>query len=339
MIYPPHLRCAWYPACLARRLGRRPLARTVLDTHLALFRDAMGRPGALLDRCPHRNAPLSQGRVHDSRLVCPYHGWEFDRSGACRAIPGSAGGADHSFRTVPTFPVVEVDQIVWVWPSADAPVQGGPPALHRLDQPRHATLIRAFTLEGALLDVVENFLDATHTHFVHAGLVRSGATRRPVQAIVRRARDHVEAEYLDEGRQSGLIPRLMGGGITRTSGRFLLPATIQLEYRAEQRVVLRITLYVTPRMDDRHEVVAVLTSSLWPLLVRILSVPLGWLLWRVVAQDQRILTMQAANLRRFGEANYRSTELDLLRPHVARLLQDGPQDTGHVPEKRVTLML
>src|SRR6185503_9233540 len=59
----------WYFACRSRELGRRPLACTVLGTPLVLFRAAGSKPAALLDRCPHRNAPLSIGRlVGDGRL-------------------------------------------------------------------------------------------------------------------------------------------------------------------------------------------------------------------------------------------------------------------------------
>src|SRR5262245_19283114 len=74
----------WYFACQSRELGKRPLARTVLGVPLVIFRGEGGKPAALLDRCPHRNAPLSIGRViGGGRLECAYHGWQFDGAGAC----------------------------------------------------------------------------------------------------------------------------------------------------------------------------------------------------------------------------------------------------------------
>ena len=56
---------AWYVACFSRHLRARPVARTVGGTPLALFRDGLGRPRAVLDRCPHRNVPLSYGTVRN----------------------------------------------------------------------------------------------------------------------------------------------------------------------------------------------------------------------------------------------------------------------------------
>lgn len=79
----------WYVACLSRELRRRrPIARTVLGFPLALFRGADGRPAAVLDRCAHRNLPLSLGECRDGLLQCRYHGWRFDADGVCRLVPG-----------------------------------------------------------------------------------------------------------------------------------------------------------------------------------------------------------------------------------------------------------
>src|SRR5258706_15323621 len=77
----PHLSVAkltrfFYVACLAEELGASPLPRVIAGVPLVLFRSG-GRAAALIDRCPHRNVPLSLGRVlADGRLECAYHGWQ-----------------------------------------------------------------------------------------------------------------------------------------------------------------------------------------------------------------------------------------------------------------------
>ena len=66
----------WYVVCRARELGDAPLRRKLLGIPIVLFRGRQGDVGVLLDRCPHRNVPLSLGRVLDTgNLECPYHGW------------------------------------------------------------------------------------------------------------------------------------------------------------------------------------------------------------------------------------------------------------------------
>ena len=81
------LRRHWWVAGTSAELARRPIARTILGTPLVLFRTA-GKAAALLDRCPHRNAPLSHGKIVEGLIECPYHGWAFDGAGECRRIPG-----------------------------------------------------------------------------------------------------------------------------------------------------------------------------------------------------------------------------------------------------------
>ena len=80
-----HLPDAWFIACEARALRDKPISFTLQGTPLVLFRGAEGKPAALLDRCPHRNAPLSLGKVVNGELQCGYHGWRFDGAGFCRA--------------------------------------------------------------------------------------------------------------------------------------------------------------------------------------------------------------------------------------------------------------
>src|SRR2546430_450331 len=76
----------FHPVLLSADLGKQPV-QILLGSHpLVLFRDADGSPAALDDRCPHRRAPLSRGKLRpDGRLVCSYHGWNFDGFGRGRS--------------------------------------------------------------------------------------------------------------------------------------------------------------------------------------------------------------------------------------------------------------
>ncbi len=88
MSFPQAVLDAWHLVALSRDMPRGK-ARKVMccDTPIALFRTDEG-VGALVDRCPHRNYPLSEGRVMKGTLECPYHGWRFARDGRCAEVPG-----------------------------------------------------------------------------------------------------------------------------------------------------------------------------------------------------------------------------------------------------------
>jgi vanillate O-demethylase monooxygenase subunit len=80
----------WHPVLTSEKLRDEPVRAKLYGRELVLFRDESGEAGALADACPHRGMRLSEGRVEDGRLVCPYHGWCFDAAGE-GASPGNPG--------------------------------------------------------------------------------------------------------------------------------------------------------------------------------------------------------------------------------------------------------
>ncbi|NQY33296.1 MAG: Rieske (2Fe-2S) protein [Coraliomargarita sp.] len=83
MAFPKAVTGAWHMVALSRDLKHGSVRKISLcNTPIALFRSKQG-PGALVDRCQHRNYPLSAGRMHEGALECPYHGWRFGVDGAC----------------------------------------------------------------------------------------------------------------------------------------------------------------------------------------------------------------------------------------------------------------
>ena len=335
----------WYAACRTTDLGRLPIARTILGEPLVLFRGEGGRPVALLDRCAHRNLPLSRGRVVEGRLVCAYHGWRYDGDGVCRLVPGlGAADDDGKGRRVPSRPVREQQGFVWVFAG------GGPPDVEpfrfpHLDDPRYTTVTAAVSVEATLLSTLENQLDVPHTAVLHRGLFRGG-TRHEITAIVRRFADRVEAEFVGEPRPGGLAGRLLApeGGTVAHVDRFILPSISQVEYRLGERSHLSITNALTPETDftTRFHAVISFRLPLPGLLVRAVVSPVArW----IMAQDARILRLQTETVRRFGEERYVSTPIDLLGPHIWRLLKDAEAgrisaaSTEPAAEKVVTLVV
>lgn len=104
--------------------NKKPLAAHCGQHEIVLFRDADNQVRALEDRCPHRRAPLSLGRIRpEGGLQCGYHGWTFDgESGQCREIPNlSAGERVPPKHKVEAYPVCEREGLVYVWIGAALP--------------------------------------------------------------------------------------------------------------------------------------------------------------------------------------------------------------------------
>ena len=67
-------------------LGSRRVARP-RGIDVALFRNDQDQVFALLDRCPHRGGPLSQGMVLGTSVACPLHNWTIALDGGCAQAP------------------------------------------------------------------------------------------------------------------------------------------------------------------------------------------------------------------------------------------------------------
>jgi phenylpropionate dioxygenase-like ring-hydroxylating dioxygenase large terminal subunit len=234
---------------------------------------------------------------------------------------------------------VEQDGLIWVYPQAGAFPEFLPRRLAYLQTSGYSYFFGEAILNGNLPDVLENFLDGTHTHFVHSGLIRTEGYRKDITGIVRRGTDWVEAEYVGEGKQSGLISQLFGAGVDGVFGRFHLPATAELEYRAGKQTKMLITLLFTPETETRHHLLAVVVGKAPRIVAWLMRPIIMALFWQALQQDRRIVELQLANTQHFGGPQYVFIELDLLVPHIMRLLKHGPLQGEDFPEERVQMRI
>lgn len=176
----------WYPVLTDATDPGRPHAVTLLGKQLVVWRDGSGTWRCFEDMCPHRLAPLSEGRVEpNGNLSCSYHGWQFAGSGACARIPqaedpkAEATACASARSCVASYPVLEASRLLWVWPdsspgaaarAAAAPPPPRQPLEGELDAPlqRAGWFMRDLPYGHTIL--LENLLDPSHLPFSHHGL-------------------------------------------------------------------------------------------------------------------------------------------------------------------------
>ena len=79
----------WKKICLVDEipvLGSRRVSRDH-GIDVAVFRNDVDGVFAMLDRCPHKGGPLSQGIVFGESVACPLHNWTIDLNGGCAKAP------------------------------------------------------------------------------------------------------------------------------------------------------------------------------------------------------------------------------------------------------------
>ena len=141
----PVLRGYWHAVARVSEVPSAPLKRTLLNQDLVIWRTPDGSVAAGPDRCPHREAPLSEGWCSsDGNLVCPYHGWEFGDRGQLVKVPSSLPGVPvPPTGHLPVYHCRERYGLVWVCldePVADIPtiVQDDDPTFRRINNPVEA---------------------------------------------------------------------------------------------------------------------------------------------------------------------------------------------------------
>jgi vanillate O-demethylase monooxygenase subunit len=187
------VRNAWYAAARAEELGRALLPRRLLGERLVLYRTEAGAPAALLDRCPHRHAPLSLGRLRGDAIEGGYHGITFDCSGACVRVPAQARVPPQA--RVRSFPTLERYGLVFVW--MGEPALADPARLVAISQygrPQWG-LSRGYShFRAHYQNITDNLVDPAHTSFVHATTIGNAAAEDvPIET-------EVEGDVLSVGR-------------------------------------------------------------------------------------------------------------------------------------------
>ena len=161
------LRNSWYVAAWNHELiDGRKLARTILERPVVIYRGTSGRVVALDDRCCHRAAPLSMGRIEGDDIRCMYHGMKFEPGGKCIQIPGQ--DMIPPKLGVRSYPVVERYNLIWIWmgdiEKADPNlIVDYPP----LADPKWRGLPGYMHYKANWLLIVDNLSDFAHLAFVH----------------------------------------------------------------------------------------------------------------------------------------------------------------------------
>jgi phthalate 4,5-dioxygenase len=160
----------WQPALLAWEVGENdgpPLRVRLLGEDLIAFRDSTGHVGLVDAFCPHRRAPMFFGRNEECGLRCVYHGWKFDRTGACVDMPSEP--PDSLFKTkvtIKAYPTWEGGGIIWAYlgPPAEQPP---PPDYEWVRAPATHRFVSKTFENVNYLQGLEGGLDTSHSSFAH----------------------------------------------------------------------------------------------------------------------------------------------------------------------------
>jgi phenylpropionate dioxygenase-like ring-hydroxylating dioxygenase large terminal subunit len=322
----------WYALADARDLGRDAVVGAqVLGQPLAVFRDETGKAVALEDRCLHRAAPLSMGRVRDGRLQCAYHGWTYAGPGCVVRVPSEGPGrSGRPKRCAKTFATLEVDDYVYVR-LGDAAADELPPfRIPHYRAPGWAAIRLKNYFANNVTNCVENFVDIPHTAFVHPRIFRVTRDERLTAQVERRG-GSVTVNYRNERANLGafswfLNPRRRE---IRHTDAFHMPNVTSVDYDFGPRRRFVITSQSIPLDDERTLVYTDLTYNYgaWNRLARPV---IRRQAQAIIDQDIEILNRQMATIKKCG-AQFSNTAADVI--HVMIETIRGELAAGRDPRR------
>ncbi len=238
---------AWYPVHYVEDLDKsKPTPFALLGRNIVIWWDKTGdRWRVFEDKCPHRLALLSEGRINESGLLeCPYHGWAFSGAGNCEVIPQQpeGGKAETSQRAcVPSLPTAVRQGLLFVYPGTPENADKTPvPIIEPLEEtPEEWVCLNTFRdLPYDALTLLENVIDASHVPYTHHGSVGNRGYASPV-----------ELEILESDRQ-GFKGQWKSGPRRGTLGQqdttFIAPCLMWHDLTSKQFGRTVTAVYATP---------------------------------------------------------------------------------------------
>lgn len=202
------IRNQWYVVLESSEVNRKPLAVTRRGEKLVFWRDRSGKCHCLRDQCVHRGVALSKGRVNDDRLVCPFHGFEYDPSGQVKCIPanGRKTSVPQAF-CARGYPTYEAHGLIWIWWGENPPQELPPPTFFDdLDETfSYASAHDPWQVHYSR--VIENQLDVAHLPFIHRNTIGRGNRTVVDGPVVRWVREDLFFVYVFNRLDDGKPPR------------------------------------------------------------------------------------------------------------------------------------
>jgi len=243
---------AWYPIYYLDDLDKNKLSRfTLLATDLVIWWDKSAQTWQVFeDKCPHRLAPLSEGRVNEAgQLECPYHGWAFSGEGECEVIPQQQpGGEAHTSQRacVRSYPTAIAQGLLFVYPGIKENAPHVPvPIIEPIEEDPDAWVcLNIFRdLPYDALTLLENVIDASHIPYTHHKTVGNRANVAPLELEVIESDKQGFKGIWEEGPRKGKL------GTQYTA--FTAPCLVWHDLTSKQFGRTLTVVYATPISKGR----------------------------------------------------------------------------------------
>lgn len=262
----------WYPLLPVEDLDpKQPTKVTLLGMRLVIWKPGSSKNYQVFsDECPHRLAPLSEGRIDEKtgNLMCSYHGWEFNEKGSCTRIPQADNSEliekNKDNFCVVVFPTRQANDLLWVWadPKTTEQAENTPlPLSPQIDASKGfvwASFVR--DLEYDWQTLVENVADPSHVPFAHHGVQGNRQLGSPILI-----------ETIESTRDK-IVAKVKGAFGTKIT--FEPPCRLEYEIQFKEDKKLGLITYCLPVSPGKSRIVAQFPRNFAKIIHRL--IPRWW---------------------------------------------------------------
>ncbi|MDC1174328.1 aromatic ring-hydroxylating dioxygenase subunit alpha [Bacteriovoracaceae bacterium] len=312
-----HLINNWYIACLESDLRGGPIQRTLYDQKIVLFKNKKDQKvSAFIDRCLHRMAKLSEGRVENNCLVCPYHSWHYDENGEVTKVPSEGPTGLKGKRKIKSFPCEVKDGVVWLWMGADEPSSSPTWDFPYYGEKGWIHYYMVTDFNNEVTNLAENFMDVPHTVSVHKGWFRNESLKK-VPMTTATSEGSVLVSYHQPDDNIGVLIRPILNPKNEPmvhTDKYIFPNITRVDYSFGSHYKYVINSQITPVSTMKSRVYTYIAYKI-PVIGSFLKPFISYYTRKVIEQDVWIMDVQSENYEKeIQNPRFQSTPAD--EPHI-----------------------
>ena len=196
----------WYVVLESKQLKKNKLIGiTRVSEKLVFWRDENNGVNCIFDKCCHRGASLSAGKIVNNHVECPFHGFQYDSTGKVNYIPANVKNAKVPDRyRVNAYVVKEAYGFVWLWYSEE---QKDIPEIPFFEDLKEGFSYGGFSETWGVhyTRAIENQLDVVHLPFVHKSTIGRG-DKTLVNGPVVKWKENLMTFYVKNENDNGQNP-------------------------------------------------------------------------------------------------------------------------------------
>jgi phenylpropionate dioxygenase-like ring-hydroxylating dioxygenase large terminal subunit len=317
----------WYIILSSRELKtNKPQKIKRLNLTLAIWRNADGKVNCIDDRCCHRGASLSCGKIKDGDIECPFHGFRFNGKGRATLIPaiGKNGKIPEAMR-VTHYPTHEAFGFIWLWWGNPDKATSSPFFFPDLNGFAYSEFKDDWPVHYSR--AIENQLDVVHLPFVHKTTIGRGNKTIVNGPVVEREGD-LMTFYVQNVEDNGKNVPLKADEMTNYKDLFFLKFHFPNLWQNYLSPQMRIVAAFVP-VDEENTIIYIRTYQKFfriPLLKELVGGLMNLSNLVILRQDKRVVVKQIPTKSSWGMdevlirgdkpiIEYRKYRQELIRQH------------------------